>query len=151
MREFRLIPWLELVHLLHHKLVIQILDHNKKEYRPTSVSRHVNCIYVIASLKRNVGCHKLLGQSSEVCREGTIFYLFFPYSLYPFPNVDCKTVTLFLRIQVGRGSTEKKKVWSRARLNTEGETEEKSWNYAKPILRKTNPTCLHSMPNAIQN
>ena len=109
MREFQLIPWLELIHLLHHRLVIQILDHNKKEYRPTSVSRHVNCVYVIASLKRNVGCNKLLRQSSEVCREGTIFNLFFPYSLFPLPNVDCKTVTLFLRIQVGRGSSQKKK------------------------------------------
>ena len=66
-------------------------------------------IYVIESLKRNVGCNKLLGQSSKVSREGTIFYLFFPFSLYPLPYVDCKTVTLFLRIKVGRASSKKKK------------------------------------------
>ena len=126
MRELRLIPWLELVHLLHHRLVLQILDHNKKEYRPTSVSRHVNCIYVIASLKRNVGCNKLLVQSSKVCREGTIFYFFFPYFFCPLPKVDCKTVTLFLRIQVGRASSRKKGLepgWTRrTRLRRKAKT-----------------------------
>ena len=93
-------------------LVLQILDHNKQriEYLPTSVLTRVNCIYVyvIASLKRNVGYNKLLGQSSKVCREGTIFNLFFPYFFHPLPSVDCKTVTLFLRFQEGRASSKKK-------------------------------------------
>ena len=53
-----------------------------------------------------------VGQSSKVCREDTIFYLFSPYFLCPFPNVDCKTVTLFLRIQGRRASSPKKGLMS---------------------------------------
>ena len=53
----------------------------------------------------------LIGTIVKVCREDTIFYLFFPYFLSvsscPLPNVDCKTVTLFLRIQVRRASSQK--------------------------------------------
>ena len=60
----------------------------------------------------------------KVCREDTIFYLFFPYFFCPLPNEDCKTVTLFLRIQVNAARAVKKR--SRAKLHTEGESWEES-------------------------
>ena len=78
-------------------LVLQILDHNKKqriEYLPTSVSRHVNCIYLIASLKRNVGCNwNSHWDKRQKCVGRILFFTFFPYFFSPLPNVDCKTVT----------------------------------------------------------
>ena len=70
----------------------------------------------------------LSGTIVKVCREDTIFYLFFPYFLCPCPNVniDCKTVTWFLRFQVRRASSRKKGLepgWTRrARVGRKAKT-----------------------------
>ena len=50
----------------------------------------------------------LSGTIVKVRREDAIFYRFSPYFFCPLPNEDCKTVTLLLRIQVRRASSQKK-------------------------------------------
>ena len=91
-------------------LVLQILDHNKQriEYLPNSVSRHVNCIYLIASLKRNVGCNwNSHWDNRQKCVGRILFFTFF--SLFLFSLAQCRLQNShFLRIQVRRASSQKK-------------------------------------------
>ena len=125
-------------------LVLQIFDHNKQriEYLPNSVSTHVNCIYLIASLKRNVGCNwNPQWNNRQKCVGRILFFTSFSFiSSDPSPIKTAKQSRYFCVFKYAAGTVKKKR--SRARLNTEGETGEKRLNYAKPISRKTNPTCL---------
>ena len=91
-------------------LVLQIFDHNKQR-TPSHFSFKACKLHLFDSeLKKEcwVQLKPSVEQSSKVCREDTIFYLFFPYFLCHLPNVNCKTVTLFLRIQVRPANSKKK-------------------------------------------